>query len=95
MLRLWALESSIEDVPSWTKAQRLDLGQFQSLAGPDLRLTSAKCENIGQTWLQDSLHLFLVCSQPQLLLETFTTQLVETLHTLPSTQKREIPKLRC
>lgn len=37
----------------------VDLGQFQSLAGPDLRPASARCENTGQTWLQDSLHLFL------------------------------------
>lgn len=87
-------------MPSWTKAGRgggagLDLGQFQSLAGPDLRLASAKCENIGQTWLQDSLHLFLVHSAPAPPGAFLTTELMEPRTSSPPGITREIPELRC
>jgi hypothetical protein len=54
----------MEDVSTWTKAWGLDLGQFQGPAGPDLRPASARCENIGKTWLQSSHHHFLGPTQP-------------------------------
>lgn len=42
------LGESMQDGPTWTKASGLDLGKFQSLAGPDLRPANARCENIGR-----------------------------------------------